>query len=239
MTHIVAGYPTMEESERIAETMLDIPVGFLEIQIPFSDPIGDGPTITKACRTALDAGGKVEDCFQLMERLQKKTEIPILFMTYYNIIFQYGVAAFCKRASQLGVYGLIVPDLPFDTEGEECFFESCRTYGLKAIHIVSPLTPEERLKQLGNIAEGFVYCVSGFGITGTKQSRKESLEDYLGRVRMHIKIPLALGFGISSKEGIEQAGEVADIVVIGSKILSMYRDDPGEEGLQKIRDLLS
>ena len=235
MTHIVAGYPSLAESEQIAETMLETGVDFIEIQIPFSDPIGDGPTITEACRDAIDAGIKVEDCFNLMEKVQKKAQIPLLFMTYYNIIFNYGVEDFCKKCADLNVYGLIVPDMPFDEEKEEHFLENCQKYDLKPIQIVSPITPEERLKKIGEMAEGFVYCVAGFGTTGTKQNKMEDVESYLTRVRKYVKVPISLGFGISSKEEIQEAGKVADIVVIGSQIIKMYQRD---KDLEKIKELL-
>ena len=238
MTHIVAGYPSLEESEAIATTMFEAGVNFLEIQIPFSDPIGDGPVITQACRKAIEDGIKVEDCFQLMRNLRPKTDIPLLFMTYYNIIFNYGVEAFCKKTGSMGCYGLIVPDIPFDEEKHDQFREHAHKNNLKIIQLVSPITPEDRLKQIGKVSEGFVYCVAGFGTTGSKVSQKEEVGRYLKRIRKHIKVPLSLGFGISSKEEIEKAGEIADIVVIGSKIIKLYEASPNQEGLQHIQKLL-
>jgi len=239
MTHIVAGYPSIKESEQIATTMLESDVDFIEIQIPFSDPIGDGPTITEACRSAIDSGIKVEDCFKLMGKLKKKSKnTPLLFMTYYNIIFRFGLDAFCERARQLGCYGVIVPDVPFDEEPNDHFIDTCRSHDLKVIQLVSPVTPTERLKKIGQLAEGFVYCIAGFGTTGTKQNVSGSLEKYIKNVRKYVKVPIALGFGISSREEIEAAGKVADIVVIGSQIIKLYRDHPGDKGLEKIRGLL-
>ena len=239
MTHIVGGYPSLSESEAIATTMLEAGVDFLEIQIPFSDPIGDGPVITQACRKAIADGIKVEDCFQLMENLRPKTDIPLLFMTYYNIVFNYGVEAFCRKAGVLGCYGLIVPDIPFDEEKYDQFREHAHKNNLKIIQLVSPITPEDRLEHIGKVAEGFVYCVAGFGTTGSKVSQKEDVSRYLKRVRKYIKTPLSLGFGISSKEEMNNAGEVADIVVIGSKIIKLYQEKPGQEGLGYIRTLLN
>lgn len=234
MTHIVAGYPSLKESEDIALTMFEAGVDFLEIQIPFSDPIGDGPVITQACRTAIDGGVTVEDCFQLMEKLRPKTKIPLLFMTYYNIIFNYGVENFCKNAAELGCYGLIVPDIPFDEEKYDKFREHAHKNNLKIIQLVSPITPVDRLKHIGKFAEGFVYCVAGFGTTGSKISQNEQVPHYLERVRKYVKVPLSLGFGISSKEEMNTAGQVADIVVVGSIIIKLYQENSVEKRKEAI-----
>ena len=238
MTHIVAGYPSLKESEDIATTMFEAGIDFLEIQIPFSDPIGDGPVITKACRSAIASGMTVEKSFQLMAKLKPKTKIPLLFMTYYNIIFHYGGEAFCKRAEDLGCYGLIIPDLPFDEESYDHFRAHAQKHHLKIIQLVSPITPEDRLKHIGEVAEGFVYCVAGFGTTGSTLSQKEEVGHYLERVRKYIKVPLALGFGICTKEEMNKAGKVADIIVIGSQILKLYQASSGEGGLRAIKKLL-
>lgn len=233
MTHIVAGYPSLRESKAIANAMLEIPVEYLEIQIPFSDPIGDGPTITTACRTSIEKGTKVSQCFDLMESLPKTSPTKLLFMTYYNILFQYGVKEFCKKAKQVGAWGLIVPDIPFDEEPFDHFIQIAKNNGLVPIQLISPITPKKRLERIGEITEGFVYCVAGFGTTGTKQKRLEDLGDYLKRIREHVQVSLAVGFGIDSQEAIHEVGAQADIVVIGSKIIQLYEETKNTEDIKQ------
>lgn len=222
MTHIVAGYPNFEESERIAVAMYESGVSFVEVQIPFSDPIADGPTIMKANEVALRGGVSTRACLEFVERLVAKVKIPILIMTYFNIAFSYGLEKFCKEAARVGVYGLIIPDMPIDEEGSEHYIGFCRKYGLHPIQVVSPITPAERLRRIRKVASGFVYCVSTYGTTGARSGLALGLEKYLARVRRHVKVPLAVGFGISTAEQVAALEGKADIAVIGSKIIDLY-----------------
>ncbi len=237
MTHIVAGYPSLEESFDVALLMAESGVSYIEIQIPFSDPVADGPTIMQANQEALERGVKVEDCFLLMERLRNEFfkrgfETELLFMTYFNIVHKFGVREFCKRAKEVGCYGLIVPDISID-ESQERFSESCKEFGLKNILVVSPLTSEERIKRLAGVAEGFVYCVSRYGTTGASNSMGD-LGKYLERVRRFFNLPLAVGFGISSKEQVAAVHQHAEIAVIGSKVINVMR----ESGIEGVREFL-
>lgn len=224
MTHIVGGSPTMAESEKIANLMLESGVGFLEIQIPFSDPVADGPTIMAANKTALDNGITPKDCLDLLGRLKKKCQTPILLMGYFNVVFRYGVEEFCRDAAAAGAYGLIIPDVSIDEEPYEHFIAACQKYGLHPIQVVSPITPDQRLARIGAIASGFVYCVARKGITGVESSAETDLNAYLKRVRKYIDLPLAVGFGISSKKGIERVLKDADVAVIGSHVINLYNE---------------
>lgn len=228
MTHIVAGYPAMRECERLANVMSKY-VDFIEIQIPFSDPVADGPTIMAANGEALKNGVSVEDCFRLMERLvNRKREISavpkFLFMSYYNILHHYGVEKFCKRARKCGCYGLISPDIPIDEEKNEGYLKACKKYGLMPIQVISPLTPEKRMKKIAKLARGFVYCVARYGTTGQSMHLNSGLSAYLGKVKKDIKLPLAVGFGISKKEHVKEVWKYADIAVIGSKIIDILKN---------------
>lgn len=227
MTHIVAGYPTLKKSEEIAMLMARSGVDFIEIQIPFSDPVADGPVIMKANEMALAGGVKVEDCFELMKKLSGKAGSKFLFMSYFNIVYRYGVEKFCKRAKECGCYGLIIPDMPIDEEANEKYLENCEKYGLVAIQVISPLTPDERLRKIANHARGFVYCVSRFGTTGVAAELNPKLKSYLKRVRKFIKLPLAVGFGIAEKRHVEAVHKEAEIAVIGSKIIKLI--DEGKD----------
>lgn len=229
MTHIVAGYPSMNECEKIVLAMAQLGVSFVEIQIPFSDPIADGPTIMKANEKALLNGVIPDDCFKLIKRLKKKIKIPILIMTYFNIPFRYGLDKFCRRAKESQVYGLIIPDIPIDEEKYENYLELCEKYNLHAIQIISPITTKKRLKKISKIASGFLYCVSTLGTTGERSKLDPELSSYIGNVKKYIKLPLALGFGISSKEQVLAALKYADIAVIGSKIINLCNSCKGNK----------
>lgn len=241
MTHIVAGFPNLKKSGEVALIMANSAVDFIEIQIPFSDPVADGPTIMAANQKALDSGTKVEDCFDLMadlyRKFKKNSVAPkLLFMSYLNILHHYGIGKFCKKAHECGCYGLIVPDMPIDEEKWEKYLKNCSKYGLKAIQVISPLTPVDRLKKIAKVANGFVYCVSRYGTTGQTKSLNSDLHNYLKKVKKYIKLPLAVGFGISEREHVEQVWEGAEIAVIGSKIISLIGSN--KNYLQKIKEFL-
>jgi tryptophan synthase alpha subunit len=222
MTHIVAGYPTLNESKKIALLMANECVKFIEIQIPFSDPIADGKTILKANTESLKNGTTPADCFKLMKEIHQKTTTPLLFMTYFNIAYSYGLEKFCKEAKKAGCYGLIIPDIPIDEENHENYLKLCNKYNLNPIQVISPITPEKRLKKLNKAAKGFVYCVSTTGTTGERKALQKNLKTYLQKVKKHIKLPIALGFGISTPHQVKEAKKHADIIVIGSKIINIY-----------------
>ncbi|MFA5792456.1 MAG: tryptophan synthase subunit alpha [Candidatus Gracilibacteria bacterium] len=224
MTHIVAGYPTTEESEKIAMAMYESGASFIEVQMPFSDPIADGPTIMKANEIALQNGMTTQKCLKIVKRLKRKIKIPILIMTYFNIVFNYGLEKFCEDASNAGVYGLIIPDIPIDEEKHEHYVDFCRKNNLHPIQVISPITSSLRLKTISKVASGFVYCISTHGTTGVRAQMDSNLGKYLKNVRKYIKIPLAVGFGVSSKEQVELLDKSADIVVIGSKIIDLYKE---------------
>ncbi len=222
MTHIVAGYPSLNESKKLVKIMVKNGVKFIEIQIPFSDPVADGKTILDANIKSLKNKINADDCLKLMKELKKEIKIPLLFMTYFNIVYKYGLEKFIKAASRAECYGLIIPDIPIDEESYENYIKLCKKYKLHAIQVISPITPIRRLKKIARVASGFVYCVSRYGITGEKDILNPDLEKYLKLVRRFIKKPLALGFGISKKAHIKAASKHADIVVIGSKIINIY-----------------
>ncbi|MBP9770635.1 tryptophan synthase subunit alpha [Candidatus Gracilibacteria bacterium] len=237
MTHIVAGYPDLKTSEKLLKLMANNGANFVEIQIPFSDPVADGPTIMQANQKSLESGTKVEDCFELMEKATKNgSETKFLFMTYFNIVHHYGVEKFCKKAAECGCYGLIVPDMPIDEEPQEKYLENCEKYGLKAVQVISPLTPEKRLKMIAKVADGFVYCVSKFGTTGQAGELNPQLSSYLKKVKKIIKVPLAVGFGISTRAHVDAVHREAEIAVIGSKIINILNENGGD--LKKVEEFI-
>jgi tryptophan synthase alpha chain len=160
MTHVVVGYPSIEQTLAVVRAMAHNGADFVELQIPFSDPLADGPTIMQACEKSLANGTKVKDAFLVMKTLSKQVSIPLLFMSYYNIVFRYGVEKFCRDAMIAGASGLIVPDMPLDEEEQEHFYAYSKKYNLHAIQVVSPASTEERLTKNAKVANGFIYCTA-------------------------------------------------------------------------------
>lgn len=243
MTHIVAGYPSLKESEEIASLMCKSGTDFIEIQIPFSDPVADGPAIMAANQKALDNGVKVADCFRLMRNLTKKTKgisakQKFLFMTYFNILFRFGVEKFCKEAKKCGCYGLIVPDMPIDEEKNDHYLKYCKKYHINAIQVVSPLTSVDRLKLISKHAKGFIYCVSRYGITGISKALNNRLKQYLAKVKRSTSLPIAVGFGISNCDQVKAVHKYAEIAVMGSKFIEIIKTCKGLKRLHKIRQFL-
>lgn len=220
MTHLVVGYPTFEASFDLLNGMLHAGVDLVELQIPFSEPIADGPVILKANAAALAAGASVERCFEFAERAAAKSSVPLLFMSYYNILFKFGVREFVARMAGVGIAGAIVPDLPYE-EGAE-YLSAMNEQGRDPIFICSPNTDEARLVHIGERARGFVYCVARKGVTGKKTQFSAELGAYLARCRRAIRLPLAVGFGVKSAEDVDFLRGRADIAVVGSETLRAF-----------------
>lgn len=209
---------------------------FIELQIPFSDPVADGPTILKASQIALDNGVTVEDAFILAKNLRKRgVTIPLLFMTYANIVNAYGIEKFAEHSAKVGIDGYIIPDLPFDTpEGQELFNLS-QKYELEMIPLYAPTMNKNRFELLSTYAQNIVYAVSRTGVTGTKGTSSETdLDTYLNTIKNNTsqKTKIALGFGIQSHEQIKNLKDVVDTVVIGSHLVRVF-DEKGNDGVAK------
>ncbi|MCD6224742.1 MAG: tryptophan synthase subunit alpha [Deltaproteobacteria bacterium] len=224
MTHIVLGYPSFEDSFRIIETMVNAGVDLMELQIPFSEPVADGPVILHANQKALAGGVTVKRCFDLAERAAGSFDIPFLFMSYYNILFKYGVDRFTKKMSEIGLYGAIVPDLP--PEEGDAYLKAMKKNHLAPIFIFSPTTQDERLKYLASFGDGFIYCVARKGVTGEDTTFSKDLNGYIAKCRKATKLPLALGFGVKEKKDIDFLKGKVDIAVIGSETIRLV-DDQG------------
>lgn len=221
MTHVVVGYPSLEDTVRLVKLMEQEGVDIIELQIPFSDPLADGPTIMKACEAALANGTKVKDAFSVMKQLSKEVKIPLLFMAYYNTVFKYGTEKFIVDSRKAGAEGLIVPDVPIEEEHEEHFISLCQKYNLANIRVVSPASTDERLKKNAQVGTGFVYAAARQGITGAKENLEPSIVDFLKNVRQHFAIPVAVGFGISKREHLEVLKPYADMAIVGSALIDV------------------
>jgi tryptophan synthase alpha chain len=217
MAHLVCGYPDFEVNREIIRIMVEMGVDLIELQIPFSEPIADGPVILKANQLSLERGTRVRDCLSLMKEVSSKYPIPFLFMTYYNILFSRGVDTFVRETQQAGGSGLIVPDITPE-EGEE-YLQSCRKYAVSPILLMTPATDPQRLRLIAEAGDGFFYCVARKGVTGAKTHLSEETIEFIQRCRQATDLPLAVGLGISSREDFEYLTGRVDIAVIGSAIL--------------------
>lgn len=221
MTHIVIGYPSFEESWALARTMVEAGVDLMELQIPFSEPMADGPVILKANQEALAAGATVGKCLEFGRDLAKEAEIPLLYMSYFNILYKHGVKRFAGELKQAGMSGAIVPDLPPE-EGAE-YTSAMAEHGLAAVRLFAPNTPDQRMRSIAEGASGMIYCVARKGVTGAKTDFSVELTDYLARARRATALPLAVGFGIESRKDVDFLRGKADVAIVGSESLRVLK----------------
>jgi len=215
MTHIVLGYPSFEDCFKIIETMVGAGVDLMELQIPFSEPIADGPVILKANQTALERGVTVRGCLDFVGEVTRSFNIPFLIMSYYNILFKHGVEHFVSVKADKALKGAIVPDLPPEEADE--YLMAMHSKNLAPIFVFSPTTPEKRMKYIASFGRGFIYCVARKGVTGAETTFSDELDQYLARCRDATPLPLAVGFGLKEKADIDFLKGKADIAVIGTQ----------------------
>jgi tryptophan synthase alpha chain len=231
MTHVVAGYPSIKTNKEIIKVMVECGVDLIEIQIPFSDPMADGPTIMKANQFSLDNRIKIDDCFEMVKDLKKEIDTPLLFMTYANVPFNIGMEKFIKNSSEAGISGLIIPDLPFDEDNDE-YIQISQKYNIHPIQVISPDMDTERIKTISNFASGFIYTTLKVGITGAQKVISDEAFDFLKSLKNIFSIPIAAGFGISKPEHLEQLRGKVDMAIIGSHIINIF-DESGLNGVRK------
>jgi tryptophan synthase alpha chain len=223
MTHLVLGYPSFAVNRQVVKQMAAAGVELIELQIPFSEPVADGPVIARACQASIAQGTTVEECLAFAaEMAGSHPKVIFLLMTYYNIVFRLGEEAFLNRARWARVRGLIVPDLPLE-EGAD-FYRSARRSGIDPILIFAPTTTEARMHQLEAAADGFIYCVARRGVTGATTAFGPELDAYLERCRAATDLPLAVGFGIRSRADVDHLLGKADIAVIGSETIRIVEE---------------
>lgn len=223
MTHIVIGYPSLEASFEIVEKMAEAGVDLMELQIPFSEPIADGPVILRANQEALARGATVRQCLEFGARAARSFDLPFLFMTYANILFKFGMNAFAETMAQGGMAGAIVPDLP--PEEGQTYLSAMAAHNLAPIFIYSPTTGDERMRMLAAHGSGFIYCVARKGVTGQATDFSGQLQTYLKRCRRATTLPLALGFGVKDRADIDYLKGKVDIAVIGTETIRIVERD--------------
>ena len=219
MTHIVLGYPSFAANREVIRQMVDNGVDCIEMQIPFSEPMADGPVIVKANQASLAAGTSVAECLQFGAEMAATHAIPMLFMTYTNIVFKYGEEAFFTACQAAGIQGLIIPDLP--PEMGENFLSLAKRFDIAPILIFAPTTTDARMAELDRHADGFIYCVARRGVTGNKSQFDAEVLAYLDRCRQATRLPIAVGFGIQNRDDVKALVGHADMAVIGSQTIRL------------------
>ena len=216
--YLTVGYPSIKLSTEIALKTLVSGADMLELGIPFSDPIADGPTIQKTGFKALENGVSLSVCMDVLTKVREENnDSPIIFMGYFNPFLQYGLERFMGDASDRGLDGLIIPDLPM--EESVVISEQCRKNGIHHIPLLAPTSTKERIKSSCEQAGGFIYCVSLTGVTGARDGLSKGVENLVERIRVHTNLPVLVGFGVSQKKDVEMISKFADGAVVGSAFL--------------------
>ncbi|GLB50910.1 tryptophan synthase subunit alpha [Neptunitalea lumnitzerae] len=230
--YFTAGYPTLTDTKSIIENLEKAGTDIIEIGLPFSDPLADGPTIQESSTKALKNGMNSEVLFEQLKDIRSTVNIPLIIMGYFNPMLQYGVEEFCKKCNEIGIDGLIIPDLPVDVY-DEAYKSLFEKYNLTNIFLITPQTSDERIRYIDSISNGFIYMVSSASVTGAKNTFGEQQKAYFERINnLNLKTPQIVGFGISNKETFEQATTYAKGGIIGSAFVKHITNHP----IGKIKD---
>ena len=227
MPYVCAGDPTQEISQKLLLTLEEAGADIIELGVPFSDPIADGPTIQKASERALADKISLRDVLDMVETLRQETQIPIALMTYYNLIFRMGEADFCAAAREVGVDGVIIPDLP--PEEASTLLEVAPAHNLATIFLAAPTSPPERMRFITSVSTGFIYCVSVTGVTGARSSLSDELQPMITELKKQTQKPVCVGFGISTSEQAKAVARLADGVIVASAIINVMEEHLGDE----------
>ena len=233
--YFTAGYPNLDDTTTIIKNLKESGVDMIEIGLPFSDPLADGPTIQASSTQALKNGMTTEVLFNQLKDIRKTVSIPLIIMGYFNPMLQYGVEAFCKKCQEIGIDGLIIPDLPVDVYNEQykSIFEK---YGLINVFLITPQTSKERIQFIDSISNGFIYMVSSASVTGGSNGFGEQQTNYFKRVKnMKLKNPQIVGFGINNNETFNQATTYAKGAIIGSAFIKHL----SKNNVNKIEDFIN
>lgn len=237
--YFTAGYPNLDDTGKIIKELEKNGVDLIEVGIPFSDPMADGPTIQESGTLALKNGMNLKLLFEQIKEVRKEVELPLLLMGYLNPIMQYGIENFCKKCKEVGVDGAIIPDLPFNdyTTKYKSIFE---TYDIKVIMLITPETSEERIRLIDENTDGFIYMVSSASTTGAQKSFDDKKVEYFQKINsMKLRNPRLIGFGISNKTTLEVAQSYANGAIIGSKFITLLKDNKTiEKAVQELKNTL-
>lgn len=217
---IVSGYPDFQTTKRLLKLFEEKQAAAVELGIPFSDPLADGHVIQKASKTSLENGVNIDKIFNLLEEIRDEYSIPIILFTYYNPVLNYGEEKFIKKAASLNISGIIIPDLPL--EESEKLSKECKAHNIDLIMLISPTSSSERIEKLAKASSGFIYLVSSTGVTGVRNSFSEKLGNIMTKLKQITQIPVAVGFGVSKTEHIQELKTLgADAAIIGSALIKL------------------
>ena len=237
IAYLTVGYPSVEATIEVVPELVQAGCDMIELGIPFSDPLADGPVIQRASYEALLRGVTPQQCLSVAAELRHRTDAPLIFMGYYNPLLHYGLEEFCRASNEAGVDGLIIPDLPPD-EGSELETIAAGN-GLDLIYLLAPTSTGERVRLVTDRARGFIYVVSLKGVTGARDTLPAELESFIAQVREATPKPLCVGFGISTPEQAQRVGSLADGIIIGSRILDIMAssDEPAAAAADFVREI--
>lgn len=235
ITYLVAGDPNLETCAEYIQLAADAGADLIEIGIPFSDPIAEGPTIQAASVRALAAGARLDAIFDMVAGLKGKVSVPLVFMTYLNPVFVYGYERFFKKCVDIGVSGVIIPDLPFEYAGEAQVYADAE--GIEIITLIAP-TSEARVKKIARSAKGFIYLVSSMGVTGVRSEITSDIRARTEAIKELTDVPVAVGFGISKPEQVREFTSYADGVIVGSALVNIIAEQ-GEHAHDALRAYIS
>jgi tryptophan synthase alpha chain len=224
--YLCAGDPDFETSIKACRAVIDAGVDVLELGVPFSDPLADGPTNQLAAQRALESGSTSDRVLELVKAVRAFSAVPIVFYTYYNLVFAQGSDAYAEKAKAAGADGLLTLDLPPEEAAEH--LAACEKHGLQTVFIVAPTTPDERLEIICNAATGFVYYVSREGVTGEQAAMSNDIKARVDVIKQHTDLPVVVGFGISNADHVHTVAQAADGVVVGSAIVNCIANNLGD-----------
>ena len=235
VAYLCAGDPDFDTSLLACRTLLKNGVDVLELGVPFSDPLADGLTNQLAAQRSLASGMTAARVFELVRRIREFSQVPIIFYTYYNLVFSNGTDAYVSAAKAAGVDGMLTLDLPPEEADEVT--AACRAHGLETVFIIAPTTPEARVEKITSVTTGFIYYVSREGVTGVRDQIAGNIGDAVAMIRRHTSLPIAVGFGISTRAQVAQVAAMADGVVVGSVLVNCIRENLGAP--EKMADRLA
>ena len=231
--YLTVGYPSLQTTLEMVPLLSASGCDLIELGIPFSDPLADGTTIQRASYHALNNGVTPELCLETANKLKAKVNVPMVFMTYFNPVFSYGLDVFCRDCAQSGISGLIIPDLPPEEGGE--LEKISLKHRLDLIYLLAPTSTDERIEIVTTRSRGFVYLVSITGVTGSRAKLPRELESFVAKVRQRSRLPLCVGFGISNPDEAKRVARVADGVIVGSRLIQLLEE---KDGIGKVRSLV-
>lgn len=229
--YFTLGDPNYKNSVEYGKTILSKGADILELGIPFSDPVADGPVIQRAVARSLKNGFNFETIFAVTREIHNhRPEVPLVYLTYFNPIYRCGIDLFLDKAKEAGVVGLVIPDLPFDTKESTDLFQALKKRNMDLIHLVTPATSKKRMEDIAKTSSGFIYYVTSFGVTGERREFSIDLKDRVNQLRKVMKLPICAGFGISTPEQANQISQFSDGIIIGSAIQRIIEESSKDEG---------